>query len=98
MTVTSCVLVSASWCKACRPVKPEVAATCQKVDVPLTIIDFDEMETEEQASIKHLPLIRVIHADGTDASYHVDTIGQWKELMMSSALSSSSSSSSLEDF
>ena len=75
-------LISASWCKACIRVKPEITATCRATGASLTITDYDEMDEGQQASIKHLPLIRLTKTDGTVSEYQVDTLNEWKEAMV----------------
>ncbi len=49
--------VGASWCKPCQTVKPEVIHLCKKFNIELNLIDYDEMEEEDQPSIKKLPSI-----------------------------------------
>jgi thiol-disulfide isomerase/thioredoxin len=77
-------LISAPWCKACIRVKPEIAETCKTIGSSLTIINYDDLDEEQQSSIKHLPLIRLTKQDGSVSEYHVDTLNEWKEAMINS--------------
>lgn len=50
--------VGASWCKPCKLAKPEVIKLCERFNIDLKIIDYDDdMTSEEQSDIKKLPSI-----------------------------------------
>lgn len=72
--------IGASWCAPCRTVKPLVSAMAHKFSVPITFIDYDEMEDAEKDAVKKLPTVRVL--DGTCTlveitTNHADTLELW---------------------
>jgi hypothetical protein len=72
-------LISASWCKRCHVVKPDVAAHCTMNGLVLTIVDYEEMSDEEKATIKSLPTIRMRPGPlATWTIYVTDTLDSFK--------------------
>jgi hypothetical protein len=55
---------SAAWCKRCQTVKPEVEAVCRVAGANYAVVDYDELDENENAFIKSLPTIRM-RADAT---------------------------------
>jgi thiol-disulfide isomerase/thioredoxin len=54
------VYIGATWCAPCRTVKPLVTALAHKFGVPLTVLDYDEMEEADKDAVKKLPTIRIL--------------------------------------
>jgi len=55
--------VKAEWCKICKVLLPDVEAMCTKFQVELKILALEDMDDEEQAEIKSLPLVTVYEGD-----------------------------------
>jgi len=75
-------IVSASWCKSCHKVKPDVEALCKAAGVPLSVVDYEKMEEADSAKIKALPTIRTYTATG-DHVHTAATLEAWKVIMKS---------------
>jgi thiol-disulfide isomerase/thioredoxin len=58
------VYIGAKWCAPCKAVKPQVVELAHKFNVPLTLLDYDDLEEEERGRISKLPTVRVSHTDG----------------------------------
>ena len=52
--------IGASWCKVCITVKPEVELVARSFNVPLALLDADEIEDD---SIMKVPTLRVFKDD-----------------------------------
>ena len=52
--------IGASWCKVCVTVKPEVELVARSFNVPLALLDADEIEDD---SIMKVPTLRVFKDD-----------------------------------
>ncbi len=60
----SLLYIGATWCTPCRTVKPLATVIAHKYGVPLTLVDYDEMEDEVvKEGVKKLPTIRVVSED-----------------------------------
>jgi len=55
--------VKAEWCKVCKTLLPEVKVICEKFQVDLKILALEDMDDEQQSSIKSLPLLTVYEGD-----------------------------------
>ena len=55
--------VKAEWCKVCRILLPEVEEMCSKFQVDLKVLALEDMDDEQQAEIKSLPLLTVYEGD-----------------------------------
>ena len=78
-------IISAAWCKRCHTIKPEVAALCAIAGTSLNVVDFEEMEEEEKATIKSLPTIRM--RLGTSwTSYTATMLEDWKTAITAASL------------
>jgi hypothetical protein len=72
-------LISAAWCKRCVTVKPEVAKYCAMAGVTMDVIDFEEMEEAEKATIASLPTIRMKAGPDTEwSTWTTATLEDWK--------------------
>ena len=72
-------LISAAWCKRCVTVKPEVAKYCGLAGVTMDVIDFEEMDEDEKATIASLPTIRMkADAAGEWSTWTTATLEDWK--------------------
>lgn len=58
---TEVVLVSATWCKRCNELKPEIQRLCAAAGIAFSVVDFDELEEDDpvKLSVKALPTIRM---------------------------------------
>jgi thiol-disulfide isomerase/thioredoxin len=73
------VYIGAKWCAPCKAVKPQVVDLAQKFNVPLTLLDYDDLEEEERGNVSKLPTIRVCDS-GTVKEYttnHVEQLAEW---------------------
>ena len=53
-------LISASWCKRCQTIKPDLVRVCELAGATLTVLDYDQMEENDpiKIDVKSLPTIR----------------------------------------
>jgi len=78
--MTEVQIISASWCKRCHTIRPEVAATCAVRGIVLEYVDYEAMDDDQKATIKSLPTIRMkISAEAAWVSYTADSLASWKE-------------------
>ncbi len=72
--------IGALWCAPCRTVKPVAELLAHKFGVPITFLDYDELEEEERDTVKKLPTLRiredntVVH---TITAAHADMLELW---------------------
>ncbi len=78
-------LVSASWCKRCAVIKPDVAALCKTAGATLTIIDFDELEEDDpvKRAVTALPTILM-----NDKAYTPAEFDAWRSAITAAAVAS----------
>ena len=80
------VLVSATWCKRCAELKPEIQRLCAAAGVTFNIVDYDELEEDDpvKVAVKALPTIRM-RSSGSDAwiTYRPTEIDAWKAAVTS---------------
>lgn len=76
------VLVSATWCKRCAELKPEIQRLCAAAGVSFDIVDYDELEDDDpvKTAVKALPTIRMrTSGSGADwVTYRPTEIDAWK--------------------
>lgn len=67
MSTNEVVLVSATWCKRCNELKPEIQRLCAAAGIAFSVVDFDELEEDDpvKLSVKALPTIRMLVASAT---------------------------------
>jgi hypothetical protein len=72
-------IISATWCKRCHAIKPEVAALCVTAGATLTVVDYDELEDDDpvKKSVTALPTIRM-RSEGDWVSYTPADLDKWK--------------------
>jgi hypothetical protein len=82
-------LVSASWCKRCVTIKPDVEALCKTAGATLMIIDFDELEEDDivKRTVKALPTILM---DGK--AYTPTELDAWREAIAAAAVAGAAAS------
>lgn len=79
-------IVSASWCGACKKIKPDVEQTCRLADLTLVEIDYEAMEEPEKSSIVALPTIRMRAAPSDKWTHYTkQTVDTWKGLVTAAA-------------
>ena len=74
------VYIGASWCAPCKTVKPLAEVLAHKFGVPITFLDYDEMEEAEKDDVKKLPTIRILQDDTvvqTIITAHADMLEMW---------------------
>jgi hypothetical protein len=77
--MTTVEIVSAPWCKRCHALKPEIEKHCTMNAAALTVVDFEEMDETEKATISSLPTIRTRPAGATEWQiYTANTFDDWK--------------------
>ena len=80
-------IVSASWCGACKKIKPDVELTCKFAGLTLVEVDYEAMEEPEKSSIIALPTIRMRGAPSDKWTHYTkQTIDGWKELVTAAAV------------
>jgi thiol-disulfide isomerase/thioredoxin len=66
--------IGASWCKVCIVVKPEVELIARSFNVPISVMDADEIEDD---SVTKVPTLRVYKDDklvSEIVTKHVDSL------------------------
>lgn len=80
-------LISATWCKRCVTVKPEVAKYCALAGTTMDVVDFEEMEEAEKATIASLPTIRMkTDAAGDWSTWTTATLEDWKSAIVQTSI------------
>ena len=80
-------LISAAWCTRCVTVKPEVAKFCALAGTTMDIVDFEEMDEEEKATITSLPTIRMkADAAGEWSTWTTATLEDWKSAIVQTSI------------
>jgi thiol-disulfide isomerase/thioredoxin len=71
--------IGATWCGPCKTVKPIVSVLAHKFMVPVSYLEYDEMEEEERADVKKLPTIRILQGGvvAEITTQHADTLEIW---------------------
>lgn len=75
------VLVSATWCKRCAELKPDIQRLCAAAGVTFNIVDYDELEEDDpvKVAVKALPTIRMRAAAADEwVTYRPAEIDAWK--------------------
>jgi thiol-disulfide isomerase/thioredoxin len=79
--MTTLQYIGATWCGPCKTVKPVVATLAHKFTVPVTYLDYDEMEEDvDKAAVKKLPTIRILEEGKVVVEIttnHADTLELW---------------------
>ena len=91
------VLVSATWCKRCGELKPEIQRLCTVAGVVFNIVDFDELDEDDpvKMAVKALPTIRMRSStDGEWQTFRPTEIDAWKSAVTALPLTVTSN----EDF
>ena len=82
-------IISAPWCKRCQTVKPDVAEHCRIGGAEFSILDYDEMEEDDKASVKSLPTIRMrLSPDAGWMIFTADSLETFKHTLANAAISS----------
>lgn len=82
-------LISATWCKRCHTLLPDITMVCSLAGARLTYIDMDEMDEDDplRNSITALPTIRMrVTADDPWNTWTAATYEDWKSTVMTTAL------------
>lgn len=83
---TEVVLISATWCKRCAELKPEIQRLCAVAGVNFNIVDYDELDDDDpvKIAVKALPTIRMRVAEAPDwIMYRPIEIDVWKAAVTS---------------
>ena len=91
-SMTEVVLVSATWCKRCNELKPEIRNLCAAVGVKFSILDYDDLEEEDpvKLSVKALPTIRMRPSGRAEwIIYRPTEIEGWRAAMTALPVSTS---------
>ena len=68
--------ISADWCKRCHTIQPTVVTYSKIAAADLIVLDYEEMEEAEKATITSLPTIRM-KLDTEWVTYTNATITDW---------------------
>jgi thiol-disulfide isomerase/thioredoxin len=76
-------LISASWCKRCAVIKPEVEALCKTAGAKFTVVDFDELEEDDpvKCAVTALPTILM-----NGKTYTPAELDAWREAIAAAAV------------
>ncbi len=73
--------IGATWCAPCKTVKPLATVLAHKFTIPITFVDYDEMEEVEKDTVKKLPTLRIRNETGAIlteiTTNHADTLELW---------------------
>jgi hypothetical protein len=78
-------ILTASWCKRCKDIKPIVQSTCALTGATYREVDYDELEDADpvKLSVKALPTIRVRVAGEMAWRIFVPAeLDAWRDFMM----------------
>ena len=88
-------MITATWCKRCHTMKPDVISACKLAGANLSFIDFDELEEEDPLKgVKSLPTLQIM-VDGEWKSFGATEYSAWGEVLMSQVVLTPSNN---EDF
>ena len=79
---------SATWCKRCKELKPEIETVCIAAGATLKYIDATDWDDDaiEAANIRSLPTLRTrIGSDQPWVDYIAATFAAWKEAILATA-------------
>ncbi len=96
-------LVTASWCKRCKEIKPDVQRVCGLVGVSYREVDYDDLEDDSpvKQSVTALPTIRVHLASAMPNEWRIfvpSQLDEWRNYMMNTVAFSQSPSAVDLDF
>ena len=88
-------LISATWCKRCAVIKPEVEALCKTAGAKFTVIDYDELEDDDlvKRTVKALPTILM-----GGKAYTPADLDAWREAIAAAAVAGAVGASGDDDF
>ena len=75
----SIVYIGASWCSSCKIIKPAIELLAECYDLDISILDFDDLEHEEQEHISKVPTVRVMFKGGILANWDSNQVNSLKE-------------------
>lgn len=83
-------MISATWCKRCQTMKPDVVEACRRAGATLFYIDYDELEEDSPLkAVKSLPTFQILV--GADwKSFVANEYPAWEALLMAQAVADSS--------
>lgn len=76
-------LISATWCKRCAVIKPEVEALCKTAGAKFTVLDYDELEDDDpvKRAVTALPTILM-----GGKAYTPAELDAWREAITAAAV------------
>jgi hypothetical protein len=79
-------MITATWCKRCHTIKPDVVEACRFAGANLVFIDFDEIEEDNPLKgVKSLPTMQIL-IDKEWKSFSANEYSDWNALLMSQAV------------
>lgn len=88
-------MITATWCKRCQTMKPDVINACKFAGANLSFIDFDELEEEDPLKgVKSLPTLQLM-VDKEWKSFGATEYAAWGEALLSQVVLTPSNN---EDF
>lgn len=80
--MTTVQFISATWCKRCQLIRPDVMVTCNAAGLVFDYVDYDEIEDEAlKASVTSLPTIRMRKGESW-SSWTAATLEDWKNTVL----------------
>ena len=75
----SIVYIGASWCSSCKTIKPAIELLAECYDLDIDILEFDDLEYEEQESVLKVPTVRIMFKGGILANWDSNQVNSLKE-------------------
>lgn len=78
-------LISASWCKRCAVIKPEVESLCKAAGATFTVMDFDALDDDDPVKTAVTALPTIVMAGKMYTPAELDA---WRTVITAAALTS----------
>jgi thiol-disulfide isomerase/thioredoxin len=82
-------LISASWCKRCHELKPDIERICALAGLPLLTVDFDELEEDDELKLAVVALPTLLLRKNKDSvwqAYTPSMFEAWRADVVAAAL------------
>ena len=92
-------ILTASWCKRCKDIKPVVQSTCAIASATYREVDYDELDDNDpvKIAVKALPTIRVrVTGETTWRTFLPAELDAWRDFMMNRVAFAAISSASAD--
>lgn len=75
----SIIYVGAKWCTTCKTIKPAIELLAECYDLDIDILDFDELEQEEQEIVTKVPTVHVMLQGKILAEWNTNQVNSLRE-------------------